>query len=170
MQKTNAFKQSFLKTMLLGLKLGVSSKKMSYQERKRTIKLSANIAMAVAGDGRHWSLAIIAHHAKQEKNKTLMWRMLGRRRCEKARTENSPRISSRLRRRSQAEIIAKSPVKKRTEILKRLVPGGEAMDDLSLLGEAIDYVISLQAQVDLMKLIIQTFSKPSSNSHSVLST
>lgn len=48
-------------------------------------------------------------------------------------------------------------MEKRTHALKRLVPGGESLDGYSLLDEALDYVISLRAQADLMQKLLTTF-------------
>lgn len=174
-----SFHRIFLKTMFMGLKLGVSSKKMSYQERKRVIKLSANIAMAVAGNGMNWSRALITRHAKHEQNKVLLKSLLGCKTYERITKPCFPsnftgkrmimkrrfgRTNLMLRRGTHASngatagVIAKSLVKKRTRILKRLVPGGESMDDFSLLEETIDYVVSLQAQVKLMRLLTELLS------------
>ncbi|KAI0511225.1 hypothetical protein KFK09_011850 [Dendrobium nobile] len=180
MQATDlSFHRIFLKTMFMGLKLGVSSRKMSYQERKRVIKLSANIAMAVAGNGMNWSRALIIRHAKHEKNKVLLRSLLGRKRYESITEPGLPlnftwqnmirkmrfrRTNSILRRGAHASngatarVIARSMAKKRTRTLKSLVPGGESLDDFSLLGETIDYVISLQTQVHLMRLLTEVLS------------
>ncbi|KAK8919420.1 hypothetical protein KSP39_PZI020938 [Platanthera zijinensis] len=175
-----SFNGTFLKTMLMGIKLGASSEKMSCRGRKRAIKLSANIAMAVASKDMNWSRALIARHAKHGRNRDLVRSLLGPKRYESVtKPSNFPsqRMAMMIRRRvgrnplirrganapgATASVIAKSMVRKRTRILKRLVPGGESMDDLSLLGETIDYVISLQAQVNLMRLLTEVFgvSKP----------
>ncbi|XP_020682558.1 transcription factor IBH1-like 1 [Dendrobium catenatum] len=175
-----SFHRIFLKTMFMGLKLGVSSRKMSYQERKRVIKLSANIAMAVAGNGMNWSRALIIRHAKHEKNKVLLRSLLGRKRYESItepgfaplnftwqkmimkrrfrRTNSILRRGAHASNGATARVIARSMAKKRTRTLKSLVPGGESLDDLSLLGETIDYVISLQTQVHLMRLLTEVLS------------
>lgn len=47
--------------------------------------------------------------------------------------------------------IAKRMVKKRTQMLKNLVPGGKLMDDVSIIQEALDYIISLRVQVKVMR-------------------
>lgn len=53
---------------------------------------------------------------------------------------------------SNSCIIAKRMVKKRTQMLKSLVPGGKLMDDdVFLIQEALDYIISLQVQVNVMR-------------------
>lgn len=47
--------------------------------------------------------------------------------------------------------VAKRMVKKRTQMLKNLVPGGKLMDDVSIIQEALDYIISLRVQVKVMR-------------------
>jgi hypothetical protein len=44
-------------------------------------------------------------------------------------------------------------VNRRTQVLKSLVPGGEFMDDISLIEETLDYIESLRAQVDVMRTL-----------------
>lgn len=173
-QSPYAFNPCFLRTMLKGLRLGgVSSKKMSCRERKKAIELSANIAMAAASTGMNWSHALIARHTRNEKSSALVWRILGRRRHERFQRmarENRARMASCLKRRrgghdsingAATRIIAMSLVKKRRRVLERLVPGGECcLDEFSLLGETIDYVISLQAQVNQMRLLAEAVGVP----------
>ncbi|CAI9298225.1 unnamed protein product [Lactuca saligna] len=53
-----------------------------------------------------------------------------------------------------AIIIAKRLVKKKTKMLKRLVPGGQSMDEFSLIKEALDYILSLKVQVDVMRSVV----------------
>lgn len=171
-----SFHGTFLRTMFMGIKLGVSSEKeMSCLQRKRAIKLAANIAMAAASKDMNWSRALIARHAKHGRNRALVRTLLGRKRYEGVtKPSNFPaqRMVMMIRRRvrrnplirrganvssATASVMAQSMVRKRTRILKRLVPGGESMDDFSLLGETIDYVQSLQAQVNLMRLLTDVF-------------
>ncbi|XP_075093718.1 transcription factor IBH1-like 1 [Nicotiana tabacum] len=47
--------------------------------------------------------------------------------------------------------IARKLVKNRTKVLKSLVPGGEYMDNVSLIKETLDYILSLRVQVDVMR-------------------
>lgn len=49
--------------------------------------------------------------------------------------------------------IARRLVRKRTKVLRKMVPGGELLDDISLLHEAMDYVAHLHAQVDVLRRI-----------------
>ncbi|KAK9097988.1 hypothetical protein Syun_025033 [Stephania yunnanensis] len=58
--------------------------------------------------------------------------------------------------RASSRKIAKRMVKKRTQVLKGLVPGGEAMVDESLLlEETMDYLVALQARVDVMRQLVK---------------
>lgn len=52
--------------------------------------------------------------------------------------------------------IAEKMVKKRTEMLKVLVPGGEMMDDVCVIREAHDYINSLRLQVKVMRQLAMT--------------
>jgi len=44
-------------------------------------------------------------------------------------------------------------VRKRTKVLRKMIPGGELLDEISLLQEAMDYVAHLHAQVDVLRRI-----------------
>ncbi|ONK55388.1 uncharacterized protein A4U43_UnF4050 [Asparagus officinalis] len=163
MQATNKFNKSFLKLMINGLKLdGVHSKSMSIQERKRAIKLSADAAMALARGHTKWSNALITNLSKQEKHTTdnnafdheknvapiNKWKIP----TSKKILGKSLRYRSR-KKNADASIVARRIVKKRTQVLKRIIPGGESLNSLSLLGETLDYVIHLRAQVNLMQCL-----------------
>ncbi|KAI4381094.1 hypothetical protein MLD38_007203 [Melastoma candidum] len=69
-------------------------------------------------------------------------------RCRRARRSNG-----RAPRRNEAASIAKRLVKKRTQLLKDFVPGGQDMDDVSLIEETLDYIVWLRAQVDVMRAL-----------------
>ncbi|XAR66694.1 hypothetical protein NMG60_11013007 [Bertholletia excelsa] len=141
---------------------------MSVMERKKAIKLSADVAMASARQASTcWSQALIADASKNIENKFLLARVLGNDHCE-IRMKKASSVSSLLRhrivfrsknilRRSQSvhrmKKTAPLTVKQRTQVLKRLIPGGEAMDRFSLLEETLDYIVSLRAQVDVMRLL-----------------
>lgn len=176
MQASNTFKQAFLKRMLLGLRLaGVSSKSMAIQERKSAIKLSADVAMAGARGSTNWTRALVANLSKQERNKGLLRSILGEDyerlnkpcqhtwkipRSKKILRRSVIRVCSRRRnvpRAPATSVLAKVLVKKRTRVLKRLIPGGESLDGFYLLDETLDYVISLRVQVDLMHRLLKAF-------------
>ncbi|XP_062078545.1 transcription factor IBH1-like 1 [Humulus lupulus] len=53
-----------------------------------------------------------------------------------------------------SSLLAKRLVRKRTQILKRLVPGGDqCLDEVSLIKETLDYILSLRAQIDVMRCL-----------------
>ncbi|XWS27278.1 hypothetical protein CRYUN_Cryun26dG0101300 [Craigia yunnanensis] len=168
-------KQEFLKKWIMGLQRCNSSKKnMSILERKKAIKLSADVAMASARNGTTcWSRAIIANASKDGCDKHLVEQILGpeserligkkvstgalvrnkrirskkilKRSCGIRRTRKcAPRVAL-------ASSIAEWLVRKRTQVLKSLIPGGEFMNEVCLIEETLDYIISLRAQVDVMR-------------------
>ncbi|XP_077222730.1 transcription factor IBH1-like 1 [Tasmannia lanceolata] len=177
MQDSNSFKRVFLKKLLVGLQHNdFKSKNMSSLERKKAIKISSDVALAFARDGANWSRALIRNVYKQEKNKTLVRSILGEEfeRLTKPSNENltSKMVrSKRILRRSYtvrrirksapkrilASALAKRLLKSRTKVLKFLIPGGESMDELSLLDETVDYIVSLRAQVDVMRRLANAF-------------
>lgn len=56
---------------------------------------------------------------------------------------------------AMAATIAKRIVMRRTQMLKSLVPGGKSMDDVSIIKEALDYILSLKVQVNMMRRIVE---------------
>ncbi|KMZ62846.1 hypothetical protein ZOSMA_43G00280 [Zostera marina] len=207
MQRSNSFKQSLLGHMLVGLRLGgawgrfgkvVSTTDAILVERKEAVKVSADVAMALARGGARWSNALISniYGGGKEKNKLVVRSMVGCSRFQKLRfqrlvaklqqcrrgptrrrmVENKKILKRILRRRKtwsnnttiinhdrNAKCVAKNITKKRLFVLKSLVPGGQAMDDeLFFLGETIDYIISLRAQVDVMRSLARSVDSKSS--------
>ncbi|THU58321.1 hypothetical protein C4D60_Mb03t12970 [Musa balbisiana] len=135
------------------------------------IKLSADVAMAVARGNRRWTHGLIADLSKKEDNKSFLKCILGKQyerlnmpcysswkiqRC-KTILRRSFRERFGKHKPARACSLARSMVKKRAQVLKRLVPGGEAMDGYSLLDETMDYVVCLHAQVDLMRQLLRAF-------------
>ncbi|URE45143.1 hypothetical protein MUK42_13815 [Musa troglodytarum] len=181
MQVTEAFKHAFLKQMLLGFQASaVSTKSMGFQERKNAIKLSADVAMAVARGSRKWTRGLIAGLSEERQNRSFLRLILGEQyesllkpchsswkipRCKKI-VRRSLRVCWRKQKKNQSGVLARTLVEKRTQELKRLVPGGESMDGSSLLDETLDYVLSLRAQVDLMQSLLTTFEASKLRSHS----
>ncbi|TVU28810.1 hypothetical protein EJB05_20343 [Eragrostis curvula] len=51
-------------------------------------------------------------------------------------------------------------VRRRTRALRDIVPGGRGMDECTLLGETLDYAVSLKAQVDTMQLLLRALQAP----------
>ncbi|XP_042447897.1 transcription factor IBH1-like 1 isoform X1 [Zingiber officinale] len=182
MQLTSSFKLVFLKQMLRGFLLSdASSNSMSFHERKNAIKLSADAAIAFARGRTRWSQGLITNLSKNEKNKEILKSLLGReydnlrKPCSnslkiprsKKILRRCLRMCSRRKKAGRAQhicksILAKALAKKRIQVLKKLVPGGESMDGFSLLDETLDYAMSLKAQVDVMRRLLKT-SKASLN-------
>lgn len=60
-----------------------------------------------------------------------------------------------------AGAIARVVARRRGRALRRMVPGGRGMaDECTLLGETLDYAVSLRAQVDAMQLLLRTLQPP----------
>ncbi|GMH16621.1 hypothetical protein Nepgr_018462 [Nepenthes gracilis] len=168
-----SLEKEFLKKWVMGLqKWSSTSKEMSFLERKKAIKLSADVAMASARNGSTlWSRALIAGASKDPDTNAIVKHVvtgstafaslpppirLGRRRVCSNKALRKARINHfrRPSRKSAASSIVKRLVKKRTQVIKGLVPGGERIDDEScLIKETLDYVISLRAQVHVMQQI-----------------
>ncbi|CAL5328423.1 unnamed protein product [Camellia sinensis] len=176
MPSPSSLKQEFLKKWVMGLQVcNNSEKEMSIMERKKAIKLSADVAMASARTAStSWSRALIANASKNNESNFIVDNILGNdsQKIKKAsilllshnkivlRSKKILKKSHRIRRAKKiapqvvlASSIAKRLVKKRTQVLKRLVPGGESMDDFSLIEETLDYIVSLRAQVDVMRCL-----------------
>ncbi|EXB94914.1 hypothetical protein L484_023022 [Morus notabilis] len=164
MQNFSQLKQEFLKKWLKGLKICSSpSKKMGILERKNAIKLSADLAMAFARKGRtYWSRAVIAKASRNSNNDMTLIKNASKQRFFQSkkimkRSQNVHRVLLRnksLSRKVLPNSMAKRLVKKRTQVLKRLVPGGDqCLDEVSLMRETLDYIISLRAQIDVMRCL-----------------
>ncbi|KAK8568748.1 hypothetical protein V6N12_007290 [Hibiscus sabdariffa] len=176
----SSLKQEFLKKWIMGLqRCSFSKKNMSILERKKTIKLSADIAMASARNGTtRWSRALISNASKDGSDNRLVQQILGPESntpvaaiTNKARTRRAlvcKKIVKRSRRqirRRRRKCVAAAPVKavtssiakhlvrKRTQVLKTLIPGGEFMDEICLIEETLDYITSLRVQVDVMRSV-----------------
>ncbi|XP_021756621.1 transcription factor IBH1-like 1 isoform X2 [Chenopodium quinoa] len=172
---------------------------MNLLERKKAIKLSADLAMASTRNGkRYWSRALITKASKDRETGNLAKQILGDKTTHKCfsqddlnattfttttttttkpklrtifvQSNNKKPTSSRNIRKfrkcdpkkcgvsnsykvKKARAMAKRLVEKRTQILKGLIPGGEYMDEFSLVKETLDYVVSLRAQVDVMQYL-----------------
>ncbi|PWA75480.1 Myc-type, basic helix-loop-helix (bHLH) domain-containing protein [Artemisia annua] len=177
MHNSSQLKKEFIKNWMKGLHICYSSnKQMKLLERKKKIKISADIALACAKNATtSWSKALIAEAKKDEQNKILIDNLAcpeseikgfhqkvmtchKRIRCKKIlkRSHGVVKRTKKLKpRRSDLAIrVAKRLVKKRTQVLKGLVPGGESMDEFSIIKEALDYILSLKVQVDVMKNLV----------------
>ncbi|XP_051196392.1 transcription factor IBH1-like 1 [Lolium perenne] len=146
-----SFKQGFLRNFLVSLK-SCRNGDMSLQERKRAVRSSADAAMATArGSGAIWPRALLASSSPPSSS---WWPRL----LPTAAKVKTTRCKSTARRccrpkRSSSEMIARRLVRKRTKILRGMVPGGELLDGVSLLREAMDYVVHLRAQVAVLRRV-----------------
>ncbi|KAI3827573.1 hypothetical protein L1987_01650 [Smallanthus sonchifolius] len=176
MHTSSKLTKEFTKKWVKGLQICCSSKKnMDVLERKKKIKLCADIALASAKNATtSWSIALISEAKKEGENEILVDNLLGpespfkqqktiplmsachKRVRSKKILKRSCSVGQRMKKMGPpksnlAIYIAKTLVKKRTQVLQRLVPGGESMDEFSLIKEALDYILSLRVQVDVMR-------------------
>uniref|UniRef100_A0A0D9VM12 IBH1-like N-terminal domain-containing protein n=1 Tax=Leersia perrieri TaxID=77586 RepID=A0A0D9VM12_9ORYZ len=159
------FKQALLLNLILGLKKGgVASREMTFHDRKTAIKRAADAALAAArGAAPRWSRSLAADSSssvaaepcnnspatatppssrKMICRKIILRRSLLRRRPRKAYG-------------SGGGGVARAMMRKRASLLKEIVPGGRALDMSALIGETLDYAVSLKAQVDAMQLLVK---------------
>ncbi|XP_020199435.1 transcription factor IBH1-like 1 [Aegilops tauschii subsp. strangulata] len=168
---TKSFKQAFLKNLLLGLQLhartstSFGSSAMNLHERKLAVKFYANVAMAAARcatrtDAR-WPSAILASEAgaspssgacKMQRCRTIVSRCCRRKRSW---------IRSG---RAGAGAVARRLLRTRTMALRDVIPGGRdaAVDQATLLREAMDYAVHLRAQVDVLRHLSEAVQRSSS--------
>lgn len=172
MRNPRSVKLEFFWKWMEGLgKCRSEKKKMSLLERENAIKLSADLAMASTRNLDQcrcwtWSRALIGNYASRDGNsRVLTERIIGSLQCQRLRkaftssssilnSNNNRRIrrSRKILKRSRTISRAnKKKILKRTRTLRSLVPGGDLMDDVSLLEETLDYVQSLRAQVLVMR-------------------
>ncbi|KAE9602386.1 putative transcription factor bHLH family [Lupinus albus] len=190
MGNSRSVKQEFLRKWIKGFRKYSSQKKnMNMVERKKAIKLSADIAMAsTRNKTKRWSQVLIANASRDGNNKLLTENILDSspQNSEKMVRKNlinlSPLCSKRVRSRkvlrrnrtmihksSKENLMASSiakrlTIQKRTRRLKSLLPGGEFMDGVSLVEETLDYIESLRAQVEVMRCLVtasELFINPS---------
>ncbi|KAG7538471.1 hypothetical protein ISN44_As13g022370 [Arabidopsis suecica] len=149
MNTYNMVKQRFIKKWINTLHMLDSSIEhpLNVTERKNAIRLSSDLAIAAARSGSTvWSRALISRSGNKTTNKPMARRIL-----KKARNRMKNRCRT-LRR--NGNFTAKVGVRKRTEFLKSLVPGGELIDDKDyLIRETLDYIVYLRAQVDVMRTV-----------------
>uniref|UniRef100_A0ACD5ZAD8 Uncharacterized protein n=1 Tax=Avena sativa TaxID=4498 RepID=A0ACD5ZAD8_AVESA len=166
MQGSKQFKQALLESLLLDLqKRGVSLMDMRFHERKRAIRLAADAALVNArgADATSWSRTLqsaagkLAHRRQitrgAESASASSKRILMRRRCHRLRR---PRKAGSARACGMPGVLARAMVRKRTKVLKGILPGGERLDDeCTLLSETLDYAVCLRAQVDVMQFLVR---------------
>ncbi|XP_034589197.1 transcription factor IBH1-like 1 [Setaria viridis] len=173
-----AFKRDLLKNLLLGLRAradACSFDAMSIQERRRAVKCSADVAMAAArgaaaGGGRaRWPKAILAAaaaagavssgssspgacKARRSRCRRVVRRCVGAKRmrrgcCAAAGSSAAAAVVT-------SSDVARRLVRRRTMALRKVIPGGSgARDEAALLREAMDYVVHLRAQVDVLRRV-----------------
>ncbi|CAH2069597.1 unnamed protein product [Thlaspi arvense] len=149
MNTYNMVKQEFIKKWITTLHMLDSSvdHPTNVTERKNAIKLSSDLAIAAARSGATvWSRAIISRTGNKTTNKPVARRIL-----KKARNRMKNRCTT-VRR--NGSLKAKIRMRKRTELLKSLVPGGESINNKDyLIRETLDYIVYLRAQVDVMRSV-----------------
>ncbi|CAL4997854.1 unnamed protein product [Urochloa decumbens] len=192
MHAPRKFKKAFMAQLLVSLRAaGQASKSMGLRERRDAVRLSSDVAMALASSSRAraaaappqrpapaWARALIARHAAERRNEALMRRIMGgagyemaaaaargrkearsRRIVRRSRRVCSGAAAGRKRRAAAggggcgAMAAARRMVRMRMQVLRSLVPGGEALRGLSLLSETLDYVVCLKTQVELMQCL-----------------
>ncbi|EOA14129.1 hypothetical protein CARUB_v10027274mg [Capsella rubella] len=154
MKTYNMVKQEFIKKWITTLHMLDSSVEhpLNVTERKNAIRLSSDIAMASARSGSTvWSRALISRSGY--KTTTTTNKPMARRILKKARNRMMKnRCMITLRRNGNS--TSRSGVRKRTELLKSLVPGGELIENEDyLIRETLDYIVYLRAQVDVMRTV-----------------
>lgn len=132
-----------------------SSSPREILKRCHKVKVAANAAMASAvGSRRVWSQAVLRRIRNQSKQN-----QAHRRRCRHALLKrvgmNSMMKKKSLKeKRGTEELVCFGKEKK----LRKLVPGGAAMDICSLLDETAHYIRCLKTQVKVMKRITEVSS------------
>ncbi|PKA67051.1 hypothetical protein AXF42_Ash004542 [Apostasia shenzhenica] len=166
-EASNSFRHNFLRHLLLGFHLisRASRRSTSLRERKKAIKLSADAAMAMARGGcSNWSRALMSD--RHQFCSPRACRRISKRSSSTCRLSKTKMLMIRKKKMHppSSVFVARRMVKKKTQMLRRIIPGGESLKGCSLLSEAVDYVVHLQAQVNLMHQIARAMGK-SSNDH-----
>ncbi|XP_051120636.1 transcription factor IBH1-like 1 [Andrographis paniculata] len=179
-QLRHEFLKAWIKSLKIYSNL---KKNMSISHRKNAIKLSADVAIASitqkakpSASSHRWTQSLMADAASSDDGtnrifveQTLGYKLGNRKKspttglmtkCSKKILRNNIRVFlGKSRKRTTPKhakagsIIANKGVEKRTRLLKRLVPGGEDMDEISLMEEALDYIALLQVQRDVLKQV-----------------
>lgn len=156
---SSSIKREFLKKWIKGLRICRNTKRnTSLFERKNSIKLSADVAIAAVRNSAasRWRRAVLDDAVSRDG--ALVEKILG----QGAEGSRTVACSRRILRRSHVisgrrgrRVVPKSKRSSRTRTLQRVVPGGEEMDGVRLLRETLDYIISLRAQVDVMRRVVE---------------
>ncbi|GJN38991.1 hypothetical protein PR202_gb28080 [Eleusine coracana subsp. coracana] len=170
---TTAFKQELLKNLLRALRARTDAcafSAMSVHERKRAVKSSADVAMAAArGVGARWPKAILAAAAGAGTSsnrsscqvRSSRFRRVARR-CFREKRRGPAALAGAGVAAASSVDVARRLVRRRTMALRKVIPGGDAaMDEASLLREAMDYVVHLRAQVDVLRRVSEAMQRSS---------
>ena len=165
-----SFKRDLLRNLLRGLRAR-SFDAMSLQERKRAVKCSADVAMAkargaAAGGARaRWPKAVLAAAAAAassssspaatcEARRSRFERVVVRRCVGAKRVRRGCYAAAKNAAAAASSDVARRLVRRRTMALRKVIPGGDAArDEAALLREAVDYVVHLRAQVDVLRRV-----------------
>jgi hypothetical protein len=173
------FKKAFMAQLLLSLRAaGQAPKSMCLRERRDAVRLSSDVAMALASSSSArpaaWARGLLAKHAAERRNEALLRRIMGGAGYEMAAAAGSCRKEARCRRivrRSRRVVLsagrqrssgsggsggamaARRMVRARMQVLRTLVPGADGLRGFSLLSETLDYVACLKTQVELMQCL-----------------
>ncbi|RLN07994.1 transcription factor IBH1-like [Panicum miliaceum] len=171
------FRHAILKNLLLGLRKGgaAASRGMGLHERRSAIRRAADAALATArGAAPRWNRSLAAELSQGGRDAHLTIRPAksapssseckspGMTVCSK-RIPRRRRLRARPKSRATAKaagVLARVLVRKRARALREIVPGGRGMDECTLLGETLDYAVSLKAQVEAMQLLLRTLQAP----------
>lgn len=173
------FRRAILKNLLLGLRKeagAAASMCASFGERKDAIRRAADAALAAArGTAPRWSRSLAAelsqgrrrrrHRNDDDDEPRLQLRAAkGAAACRKVsrrRLRARPKSSRLAATAKAAGAIARvMMVRRRAGALREIVPGGRGMaDECTLLGETLDYAVSLKAQVDAMQILLRTLQQ-----------
>nr|CAB3448175.1 unnamed protein product [Digitaria exilis] len=174
MPGSKKFRHTFLKNLLRGLRKGAaaaaSSRAMSLDERRIAVRRAADAALATArGAAPRWSRSLAAELSqgrlrprrddaqpaassssgcKPPPASKMMLRRIPRR--------GRRLIRARPKSKATASDLARVMARKRARALREIVPGGRGMDECTLLGETLDYAVSLKAQIEAMQLLLRT--------------
>ncbi|OEL30724.1 hypothetical protein BAE44_0008259 [Dichanthelium oligosanthes] len=178
------FRHAILKNLLLGLirKGGAAAAAsrgmmMSFHERRSAIRHAADAALATArGAAPRWSRSLAAELSQDRRSgrdahllrsaksaaSSSECRSQSKMTCSSKRI---PRRTLRARPKSKATakaagVLARVMVRKRARALREIVPGGRGTDECTLLGETLDYAVSLKAQIEAMQLLLRTLQAP----------
>jgi hypothetical protein len=175
------FKKAFMAQLLLSLRAtGQASKSMGLRERRDAVRLSSDVAMALASSSSArpaaWERGLVARHEAERRNEALLRRIMGgagyemaaaaaagscrkEARCRRIVRRSRRVVLSACRKRSSGSVggggamAARRMVKARMQVLRTLVPGAERLRGFSLLSETLDYVACLKTQVELMQCL-----------------